>query len=175
MKNYTVLTMGDPQLRLKSLPVKDFEDPGVEVLINNMVQVMRNSMGVGLAAPQIGVAKRIVCIEVNNNKRYPEACHIALRILINPEIINTSEEVELGWEGCLSVPGMRGKVSRHASIKFRAQNPDGSAYEELASGFFARIIQHEVDHLDGILYPDRLDNKLDFGFERSLPEFNRAD
>lgn len=139
--------------------------------ITDMIDTMRYYHGVGLAAPQIGIPKRILVLEVNNNVRYPLAGAIELDVLINPEITEFSKETDAGWEGCLSVPGLRGKINRASQITFEAYNDKGEFYSSSVEGFHARIIQHELDHLNGILFPQRLDDFQLFGFEDSLPDY----
>jgi peptide deformylase len=168
-----IVKMGDPALAIEASQVTDFQHEGLQQSISDMVDTMRHYRGVGLAAPQIGLSKQILVLEVESNERYPEAEAIELDILINPEIIALSEEQESAWEGCLSLPDLRGKVSRAAQITYRAQAPSGEWLEKTVKGFHARIIQHEIDHLKGILYPQRLSDIHDFGFEDSLPAFKK--
>lgn len=163
--------MGDPFLTLKAATVFDFDSVELQMHIDDMIDTMHHYRGVGLSAPQIGLSKRIIVLEVADNPRYPDAAAIALSILINPEIISFSLQTESGWEGCLSLPGLRGKVPRAESILYRAVNEKGEPVQAEVHGFHARIIQHEIDHLDGILYPQRLDDLRNFGFEDSLAEF----
>ncbi|WP_198264519.1 peptide deformylase [sulfur-oxidizing endosymbiont of Gigantopelta aegis] len=167
-----IVTMGDPRLALVASPVVDFQDETLALSIADMVDTMRHYQGVGLAAPQIGLSKQILVLEVDVNERYPQAESIALNVLINPTIIAASDEQESAWEGCLSLPGLRGKVARAAQITYRAQSPTGDFLEKTVTGFHARIIQHEIDHLKGVLYPQQLTDLHDFGFEDSLPGFN---
>ena len=166
-----IVKMGDPTLAIKSASVTDFNDNELKNHVSNMIDTMRHYQGVGLAAPQIGLAKRIVVLEVAHNKRYPQAGTIELDILINPKILSLSEQTDSDWEGCLSLPGMRGLVTRSNSIDYEAYNMKGELLQMTVHGFHARIIQHEVDHLNGILYPQRLDDLQSFGFEDSLPAF----
>ena len=153
-----VLKMGDPVLRCQSAPIENFSDPNLNHMITDMVDTMRHAKGVGLAAPQIGFLKRVVILEVNHNPRYPEVDPIPLAIIINPVIISHSTQTSSYWEGCLSVPGLRGKVSRYDSIVLRACDVNGNSYDTELVGFEARILQHEMDHLDGVLFPDRLES-----------------
>ena len=166
-----VIKMGNPGLKLKAEPVTDFQSDELQTNIADMIDTMRHFQGVGLAAPQIGISKRIIVLEVANNTRYPNADSIALNILINPQITEASEQTEMGWEGCLSLPGLRGKISRASRINYQAVNEKGQRVQATVKGFHARIIQHEIDHLEGILYPQRLDDFNEFGFEDSLPDF----
>lgn len=168
-----VIKMGEPCLASKAKPVIDFESDELQTNVANMIDTMRSYHGVGLAAPQIALSKQIIVLEVADNVRYPQAQAIELDILINPEILELSEQQEAGWEGCLSLPGMRGRVTRSVSITYQALNLAGEPVKKTVSGFHARIIQHEIDHLNGILYPQRLDNLSEFGFEDSLPSFQQ--
>ncbi len=168
-----IVKMGDPALAVKSLPVTDFNDEALQTQIADMIDTMRHYQGVGLAAPQIGLSRQIVVLEVAQNARYPQADSIELDVLINPRIIDYSTQTEAGWEGCLSLPGLRGHVTRSGSISYQAFNRTGEPVTQTVYGFHARIIQHEVDHLNGILYPQRLANLQDFGFEDSLPAFSK--
>jgi len=170
----TVLKMGDPRLQLQAEKISDFESDSLRDNIADMIDTMRQYHGVGLAAPQIGIAKQIIILEVDNNPRYPDADTIELEILINPKIIQFSQQKDLAWEGCLSLPGMRGKVERSREITYQANTETGQSYTATAQGFHARVIQHEIDHLNGILYPQRLTTLNEFGFEDSLPEFQQA-
>jgi peptide deformylase len=164
--------MGDPGLRRVAEKVTCFDCDELYAEIDMMIECMHHYQGVGLAAPQIAINKQIIVLQVENNKRYPEADSIPLEVIINPDIIETSTDTELGWEGCLSVPGMRGKVKRAKEISFQCCTVKGDRITRTVSGFHARIIQHEVDHLNGILYPQRIENMADFGFEDSLPDFS---
>ncbi|MCW8929921.1 MAG: peptide deformylase [Gammaproteobacteria bacterium] len=166
-----IIKMGDPKLGLKSTPVTDFKSEELQILIVNMIETMRIYQGVGLAAPQIGVSKQIVILEVAQNARYPHADNIELDVLINPKIIDYSVQNEFDWEGCLSLPGLRGQVQRSKRISYEAYDREGRRVNKTVHGFHARIIQHEVDHLNGILYPQKLSDFKKFGFEDSLPTF----
>lgn len=167
----TVLKMGESKLQLKADPVMQFGTKLLRTQVNDMIDTMRHFQGVGLAAPQIGVSKQIIVLEVNNNQRYPEAKTIELDVLINPEIIEFSGQISVGWEGCLSVPGLRGKVARDHKITYQAYDEKGNRQIKTVEGFYARIIQHEIDHLNGVLYPERISDFNNFGFEDSLTEF----
>ncbi|MCU7799235.1 MAG: peptide deformylase [gamma proteobacterium symbiont of Lucinoma myriamae] len=177
MSVINVVKIGDLFLTLKAKPVIDFQDEVLPATISNMIDTMRHYHGVGLAAPQIGLSRQIIVLEVADNTRYPQAQAIDLDVLINPEIVHLSEQTEAGWEGCLSLPGMRGRISRSASLTYQALNLTGESVEKTVYGFNARIIQHEIDHLNGILYPQRLnelsDIGVEFGFEDSLPAFQQ--
>ena len=171
MSVITILKMGDPRLQQIAEAITDFSCQQLTHHIKDMIDTMRHFQGVGLAAPQIGISKQIIVLEVNNNERYPQAETIELDVLINPQILEYSEQKTLGWEGCLSLPGLRGRINRALSITYQAQNPQGHEYTKTVEGFHARIIQHEFDHLQGILYPQRIDDFNYFGFEDSLNEF----
>lgn len=151
-----VLRMGDPRLLRIAAPVTQFGSPGLRALITDMFDTMRHLDGAGLAAPQIGVDLRVVIFGFGRNPRYPDAPPVPETVLINPEITPLDAGMEDGWEGCLSVPGLRGVVPRHQRIRYRGFDVDGRAFERDAEGFHARVVQHECDHLDGILYPARI-------------------
>jgi peptide deformylase len=167
--------MGDPRLLEPSRPVEAVPDDDLDALIEDMFDTMAALNGAGLAAPQIGVLKRVVIFGVDANPRYPDAEPVPTTVLINPRIEPLSPEMEHGWEGCLSVPGMRGLVPRPAHIRYSGVDRHGEPIEREARGFHARVVQHEVDHIDGILYPMRIDDMRYFGFESELfPELARA-
>lgn len=161
-----VLKMGHPVLREKARPVSQFNTPELAVLLTDMLDTMQALDGAGLAAPQIGVSLRVVIFAVESNPRYPDVEPVPLTILINPEIIPLSNEQEAGWEGCLSIPGMRGLVPRFQHVRYRGYNQHGELIEREVRGFHARVVQHEVDHLDGVLYPLRMTDLMQFGFEQ---------
>jgi peptide deformylase len=163
-----VLRMGDPRLLQKSLPVKDFRDPFLAELLADMRDTMAHLNGAGLAAPQIGVGLRVVIFGVTSNARYPDAEEVPDTVLINPEITMLSDELEDGWEGCLSVPGMRGVVPRNLRLRYSGFDESGKPFTRVADGFHARVVQHECDHLDGILYPMRIRDFARFGFIEEL-------
>ena len=164
----SVLKMGDPLLLQPSQPVTEFNTPELKALIADMFDTIHEQSGAGLAAPQIGVMKRVVIFGVEANPRYPEAEAVPTTVLINPIIEPIGEDADLGWEGCLSVPGMRGLVPRHTHIRYRGMNEKGEAIERSVSDFHARVVQHECDHLDGVLYPMRIQDMRYFGFEAVL-------
>lgn len=166
-----IVKMGDQRLASKSIPVTDFTSDELKKQITDMIDTMRHYQGVGLAAPQIGLLQQIVVLEVAENTRYPKEVSIELEVLINPRIVDYSSDTEAGWEGCLSLPGLRGQITRSNSICYEAVNLAGESVIKTVHGFHARIIQHEVDHLNGILYPQRLDDLRQFGFEDSLSAF----
>jgi len=163
-----VLKMGDPRLLEPARPVADFASIELAQLIVDMHDTMRALNGAGLAAPQIGVGLQVVIFEVDVNPRYPEAESVPLTVLINPVLTPLSDEMENGWEGCLSVPGMRGLVPRYASLRYQGFDAAGRPIDRGVSGFHARVVQHEVDHLHGILYPMRIRDLRDFGFTETL-------
>ncbi|KPK12476.1 MAG: peptide deformylase [Acidithiobacillales bacterium SG8_45] len=160
--------MGDPLLLQPSQPVTEFSTPELDALIADMFDTMHAQRGAGLAAPQIGIMKRVVIFGVEANPRYPDAESVPTTVLINPIIEPIGDDADLGWEGCLSVPGMRGLVSRYTHIRYRGMNEKGETIERTASDFHARVVQHECDHLDGVLYPMRIQDMRYFGFEEVL-------
>ncbi len=164
----TVLRMGHPVLKKSAEPVTEFNTQALDSLIEDMFDTMAVLNGAGLAAPQIGVSQRVVIFSVRENPRYPELEPVPETVLINPQIELIGETMEDGWEGCLSLPGMRGLVPRHAEIIYRGQDQKGEAFERHVTGFHARVVQHEVDHLDGVLYPQRMDDLQNFGYEDEL-------
>ena len=168
MTRKTVLRLGDPALFQISKKVTAFNTPTLDTLIEDMFDTMVAEGGAGLAAPQIGIALRVVIFGFEDNPRYPTQPAIPKTILINPTITPLSETQEEDWEGCLSVPGMRGLVSRHKTIRYTGFDASGSVIEVEASGFHARVVQHECDHLDGILYTQCLSDPKKFGFTEQL-------
>lgn len=156
--------MGDPRLLQASRPVEAYGTPELHALIGNMQDTMRAANGAGLAAPQIGVGLRVVIFGFESNPRYPQAEAVPFTILVNPVLTPLSDELEEGWEGCLSVPGLRGVVPRWARLGYRGFDVEGVLIEREATGFHARVVQHECDHLDGILYPMRIRDFTRFGF-----------
>jgi len=153
-----VARLGHPVLRQKAqpVPVDDIRSAGIQRLIDDMVETMREYDGAGLAANQVHTLLQIAVIEVDGNPRYPEAAPIPLTVLINPVVTPLGEEREDGWEGCLSVPDMRGVVSRHTAVRLECYDREGNRMDVVAKDFFARVIQHETDHLNGIVYVDRM-------------------
>jgi peptide deformylase len=160
--------MGDPRLLQVSRPVEGFDTPELHALIADMKDTMRALNGAGLAAPQIGVDLQVVIFGVDANPRYPQAEAVPHTVLINPELEPIGEELEEGWEGCLSVPGMRGLVPRYKQLRYRGVDSYGNAIDRTVSDFHARVVQHEVDHLLGILYPMRIEDMRNFGFTEEL-------
>ena len=163
-----VLRMGDPRLWEVSLPVKEFGTPELVALLQDMRDTMAHLNGAGLAAPQIGVLLRVVIFGVQSTPRYPDVEEVPDTVLINPQLTPLSEELEEGWEGCLSVPGMRGVVPRYLRLRYSGFDETGRRFEREAEGFHARVVQHECDHLDGVLYPMRIRDFTRFGFNEAL-------
>ncbi|MDH3632645.1 MAG: peptide deformylase [Gammaproteobacteria bacterium] len=166
----TILKMGDPQLLEISAEVDPIDTATLEPLLQDMWETMDEANGAGLAAPQIGVMQRVVIFGCQANPRYPDAPPVPQTVLINPLITPLNEVQEDGWEGCLSVPGMRGIVPRFRDIRYRGYDQYGNAIDREASGFHARVVQHECDHLDGVLYPFRIKDMRHFGFIDTLAE-----
>lgn len=163
-----VLRMGDPVLYQVAEKVTQFDSPALHALIEDMRDTMLHMNGAGIAAPQIGVSLQVVMFGVGKNPRYPDAEEVPFTILINPELTPIGEDVEEGWEGCLSVPGMRGLVPRFNQLHYCGFDPQGQAIDRTVSGFHARVVQHECDHLFGILYPMRIRDLTKFGFNDVL-------
>ena len=163
-----VLRMGDARLLRVSQPVSDFDTGDLHELLADMRDTMQALNGAGLAAPQIGVALRVVIFGMDFNPRYPDAEPVPQTVLINPVITPIGVELEDGWEGCLSVPGMRGLVPRFLRLRFQGFDASGNAIDRTVEGFHARVVQHECDHLDGVLYPMRIRDMRDFGFTEEL-------
>jgi peptide deformylase len=160
----TVLRMGEPLLLEKALPVTAFNAPELHALIQDMQDTMQAMDGAGIAAPQIGVSLQVVIFGVGKNPRYPDAEQVPYTVLINPELTPVGDGIEDGWEGCLSVPGMRGLVPRYERLHYKGFDQYGNVIDRLVSGFHARVVQHECDHLNGILYPMRITDLKEFGF-----------
>ena len=163
-----ILKMGDPRLLRVAQPVADVHDPALRAIIADMYDTMHDAKGVGLAAPQIGVDLRLMIFGFDANPRYPEALPVPATALINPWFQVLGEGEEEGWEGCLSVPGMRGLVPRFTRLRYQGFDAAGAPIDRTVEGFHARVVQHEVDHLDGILFPQRVRDLRDFGFEDAL-------
>jgi peptide deformylase len=163
-----VLRMGDPRLLEKSGPIERFGTPELAMLLADLRDTMAHLNGAGLAAPQIGVGLRVVIFGVKSNPRYPHVEEVPDTVLINPELEPLSAEQEEDWEGCLSVPGMRGGVPRWTRLRYTGFDEQGGRFERSVSGFHARVVQHECDHLDGILYPMRIRDLSKFGFNEAL-------
>ena len=167
-----VARLGHPVLRQVAAPVPVGEIPSPETqrVIDDMVETMREYNGAGLAATQVHVPKQICVIEVSDNPRYPDAPSIPLTVLINPKVTPVTDATEEGWEGCLSVPDMRGMVPRFSAVRLEAYDREGERIEVVAKEFFARVVQHETDHLDGIVYLDRM---RDLSTLTHLAEWNK--
>lgn len=160
--------MGDPRLLRIAESVSSFGTPELDALLRDMLDTMLALDGAGLAAPQIGVSTRVVIFGVTANPRYPDAQPVPQTVLINPVITPLDDSREEGWEGCLSVPGMRGLVSRYRRLRYTGFDSTGTVIDRIAEGFHARVVQHECDHLDGILYPMRISDMRNFGFTEEL-------
>ena len=170
-----ILKMGDPRLLRVAPPVPDgmIGSAELDALIADMFDTMHDAGGVGLAAPQIGVDLQLVIFGFDQSERYPDAPAVPRTILLNPVITPLSQDMEEGWEGCLSVPGLRGAVSRYSLIRYQGIDPQGAQIDRNAEGFHARVVQHECDHLNGILYPMRIKDFTQFGFTEVLfPELD---
>jgi len=163
-----ILKMGDPLLFQEAKPVEQFNTPKLDNLIIDMIETMESADGAGLAAPQIGESLQVVIFGFKKNARYPDAEEVPFTVLINPVITTISEDTEEGWEGCLSVPGMRGLVPRYTKVNYRGMNQLGEIIDRNVDGFHARVVQHECDHLFGILYPMRINDMRQFGFHDTL-------
>ena len=163
-----ILKMGDARLLRVAKPVETFGTPALHALIDDLFETMHAVSGAGLAAPQIGVDLQLVIFGFRQNQRYPDAPPVPETVLINPTITPLGDEEEEGWEGCLSVPGLRGVVPRFASIRYTGADPYGDPIDRTVSGFHARVVQHEVDHLLGKLYPMRVRDFSRFGFTEVL-------
>ncbi|MCZ7564221.1 MAG: peptide deformylase [Burkholderiales bacterium] len=159
-----VLRMGDPRLLARARPVEMFDTPELHALVEDMRDTMAHLDGAGLAAPQIGVDLRVVIFGVHRNPRYPDAGEVPDTVLVNPRLSPLGLAMEEGWEGCLSVPGMRGLVARYRRLRYDGVDAAGQPIDRTVEGFHARVVQHECDHLDGILYPMRVRDLANFGF-----------
>jgi len=164
----TILKMGDPRLLRMAQPVREFGTRELNELITDLFDTMEAANGAGLAAPQIGVDLQVVIFGFAHSERYPEAPPVPSTVLINPVITPLSEALEEGWEGCLSVPGLRGVVPRHSRIRYTGRDPKGGTIDREADGFHARVVQHECDHLIGVLYPMRVRDFSRFGYTEVL-------
>ncbi len=160
--------MGDPRLLEKSQPVEHFDTPELRALIADMEDTMKALNGAGLAAPQVGVPVQLAIFGVDFNPRYPEAEPVPYTVLINPVLTPVDKEIEEGWEGCLSVPGMRGLVPRYKRLRYQGYDQHGKAIDRTVADFHARVVRHECDHLAGILYPMRIRDLRNFGFNEEL-------
>ena len=164
----TILRMGEPLLFKVAEPVAEFGTDELKPLIEDMFDTMAAAGGVGLAAPQIGVGLQVVIFGFEKSERYPDADSVPQTILINPVITPLGDDEELGWEGCLSVPGLRGEVPRFSRIRYQGFDPDGQPIDRTVKGFHARVVQHECDHLIGRLFPSRMRDFARFGFTEVL-------
>lgn len=163
-----ILKMGDPRLLQAARPIDRFDTTELRTLVDDMFDTMEHANGAGLAAPQIGIDLQVVIFGFDRNVRYPDAPVVPKTVLINPELTPIDDEEEEGWEGCLSVPGLRGVVPRFARLKYAGYDLSGNRIERVADGFHARVVQHECDHLLGILYPMRIRDFSRFGFTEVL-------
>jgi len=165
----TVLKMGDPRLLQVSQPVAEFDTPELYALVQDLHDTSAALKGAGLAAPQIGVGLQVVIFGgTGPNPRYPDAELVPSTVLVNPVLTPLGDETDEGWEGCLSVPGLRGVVERHTRLRYQGFDPNGNPIDRSVSGFHARVVQHEVDHLLGILFPMRMKDLRQFGFTEVL-------
>ncbi|WP_417820373.1 peptide deformylase [Terasakiella sp.] len=163
-----IARMGHPVLRTRSAEVNDIQSPEIARLVDDMIETMKDANGAGLAAPQVHVPLRVMIFHVPRGRDAQIEDGLPLTVLINPEIEPIGEEMNAAFEGCLSLPGMTGKVNRFTQIKYRGFGLDGTLIEREASGFHARVVQHEYDHLDGILYPQRMDDLSTFGYVEEM-------
>lgn len=173
MAQLSIIKMGHPHLRKKTARVStdEFKSAEFQQFIDELIETMKIAGGVGIAAPQVNVLKQVFIMESQNNERYPDRDAFELRVVINPTIeFLTNEEVD-SWEGCLSIPGIRGKLSRHKTIRLTGKNRFGEPFEQELTGFEAIVAQHEHDHLNGILFIDRMENMKTLSFQAEYDEF----
>ncbi|MEJ2794929.1 peptide deformylase [Iodobacter sp. LRB] len=163
-----VIKMGDPLLLEQAAPVEAFGTPELHSLISDLFDTMQATGGVGIAAPQIGVSLQVVIFGFDVSDRYPEAEAVPMTVLINPVLTPLSDEMADGWEGCLSVPGLRGEVPRYTRLRYQGFDAEGQVIDRSVSGFHARVVQHECDHLNGILYPQRIKDLRRFGYTDTM-------
>ena len=168
MVERTVLRMGDPDLHRIASPVSEFATPALDALVRDLWETMAARGGVGLAATQIGELQRVVVFGVEHSERYPDAPPIPFTVLVNPEIEFLDDALVDGWEGCLSLPGLRGLVPRCHHVRYAGLDERGGRIERETEGFHARLVQHECDHLDGVLYPMRMCDMSQFGFDEEI-------
>ncbi|MDH5547495.1 MAG: peptide deformylase [Gammaproteobacteria bacterium] len=173
MTTQKILRIGNPLLRQKSRPVDDPSSHESQQLLEDMLHSMRHASGAGLAAPQIGQLKRVIVFGIEHNPRYPDAPPVPLTVLFNPDYEVLDYNLESAWEGCLSVPGMRGRVNRPRKIRYHGVDGRGKLLTRDAEGFHARVFMHEFDHLEGILYVDKLADPADFGLIEELEQAGR--
>ena len=169
-----VLYMGDPRLLAIAEPVAAFDTPELHALVRDLTDTMQAEDGAGLAAPQIGIGLRVVVFGFDSNTRYPDADAVPETVLVNPVIAPLSDEKDDDWEGCLSVPGLRGVVPRYSHIRYSGFDQQGNIIEREARNFHARVVQHECDHLDGVLYPQRMTDMRLFGFNETLESIGQV-
>ena len=171
-----IARMGHPVLLRRAEPVTDLRDPALQRLIDDMIDTMEDASGAGLAAPQVHVSLRLFVFRVPAPRVSGEGEDVAMgnHVVVNPELTPVTDAVEQGWEGCLSIPGLQASVPRAARIRYRGQDRDGAPFEREAVGFHARVVQHEADHLDGILYPMRMSDFTQFGFNEELARVAEA-
>lgn len=176
MTVHQILKMGDPRLLRVAEPIRDFNTPALDGLIADMFDTMHHANGAGLAAPQIGVNLQLVIFGFKQNQRYPDAPAVPETVLINPVLTPLSNETEEAFEGCLSVPGLRGSVPRFVRLRYEGMDQHGNKIARDVEGFHARVVQHEVDHLLGILYPMRITDFSKFGYtEVMFPDMDPND
>ena len=166
--------MGNPVLARRAVPVTAAHTPLLRALVTDMVDTMHDARGIGLAAPQIAESLRVIVFIVPPQQDDSDDTAVSVQVLINPEFEPVDAEMEHGWEGCLSIPGLRGDVPRHARIRYRGIDAAGNRVEREATGIEARVVQHEVDHLDGILYPERMTDMRRLGFAHELDQAEAA-
>lgn len=166
----SVIKMGNKKLATPSIPVTNFSDGELKELISDMQDTMKEKGGVGIAAPQIGCNLRVVMFGFEYNERYPNEKPVPFTVIINPSIEVLSDETINGWEGCLSVPGLRGLVPRYKKIQYSGYDLEGNSISRIAEDFHARVVQHEYDHIDGVLFPHRIKDMEFFGFEDALKD-----
>ena len=165
-----IARLGHPVLITKAKPVKNILDPSINKLIHNMTETMIDAKGIGLAAPQVHVSKQIIVFRMFD-KKVEENKKIEVTALINPKISKISDDQDDQWEGCLSIPGMLGLIKRYKKISYEGYDINGNTIKQTAEGLLARVIQHECDHLNGILYTSRLVNKKAYGYEEEIEEY----
>ncbi|WP_255988380.1 peptide deformylase [Chitinolyticbacter albus] len=163
-----VLKMGDPRLYEVAQPVTAFDAPELHALVTDLFDTMHASRGVGIAAPQIGVGLQVVIFGFQTNPRYPDAPPVPETVLVNPVLTPLSDDIEEGWEGCLSVPGLRGLVPRHTRLRYTGFDQHGAVIDRTVDGFHARVVQHECDHLNGVLYPFHIRDLHKLGYTEVL-------
>ena len=161
-----IAQLGAPVIRERAVEIADIHDPQLQALIDDLFATVADENGMGIAAPQVSVSKRIIILSPKPNSRYPYAPTMEPTVMINPEMLWASSEMEKDWEGCLTVPGIRGIVPRHQAVRIRYQTRQGVMVETAYEGFLARVFQHEVDHLDGVVFLDRVESTKDLVTEK---------